>query len=239
MKRSLRTIAAVLAAVTAMSCAALPAYAVTSPDIAVTDTDADVVGGWEVLDGSLALSKNPDAKKAFKKAVKKLDSNISLSPIAVLATQVVAGTNYAVLCRANLKNSNAIPSIDVVYVYADLQGDATVIGYQTIIGGEQLMGGYTPNKGKFSMSNNKTVNKCFKKAMKGLVGVSYKAVAYLGSQVVAGKNYLVLCRSKAVTPKAKYKYSLVTVYKDLQGKVSLGEINDLRLGDMNYVNENN
>ena len=235
MKRSFRTLAAVLAAVTAMSCAAIPAYAVTAPDISISDTDAPLAGGWEALQGSLALSKNPAAKKAFKNAVKKL-KGIKFEAVGVLATQVVAGTNYAVLCRSTPADADdGAPVIVVLYIYADLQGDATVIGYQTIIGSEPLMGGFTANTGKFAMSKNKTVNKCFKKAIKGLVGVSYQPVAYLGSQVVAGTNYLVLCRSKTVTPNARYKYSLVTVYKDLKGKVSLGEITDLQLGDMTYV----
>ena len=236
MKRSFRTAAAILAAVTAMSCAAMPAYAAANPQAGIVDTEVDVVGGWEVLDGSLAMGKNPDAKKAFKKAVKKIDG-IRIEAVGVLATQVVAGTNYAILCRTQLQNEDSVPHISIVYIYADLQGDATVIGYQTIIG-DQLMGGFSANEGKFGLSKNKTVSKCFKKAMKELVGVSYEPVAYLGSQIVAGKNYLVLCRSKAVTPNARYKYSLVTVYKDLKGKVSLREIQDLKLGDMKYVDDN-
>ena len=123
-----------------------------------------------------------------------------------------------------------------MYVYEDLQGNAEIFGYQSIIG-EQLMGGFTANKGKFGLSKNKNINKYYKAAMKKLVGVSYQPVAYLGSQIVAGKNYLILCRSKAVTPGAKYKYSLVKVYRDLQGKVSLGEIEELGLGNMKYLGE--
>ena len=227
MKKSLKTTAAVLAAVMAMSCAAIPAYAATNPEIGIVDTDAGVVGGWEVLDGSLSLSKNPEAKAAFKKATKKI-KDASYKAIAVLATQVVAGTNYAILCRET-PSDGCDAHIKIAYIYADLQGGAEVTGFSTIIG-DQLMGGFTANTGKYGLSSNKELKKAFKAVTKELVGVSYEPVAYLGSAVIAGTRYLVLCRGKVVAPNTKNNYYLVSVCVDLEGKASLAEINGLALG---------
>ena len=46
--------------------------------------------------------------------------------MAVLGTQVVAGTNYAVLCRASEINKGR--TLVIVYLYQDPEGTATVLG---------------------------------------------------------------------------------------------------------------
>ena len=50
---------------------------------------------------------------------------IAYTPVAVLGTQVVAGTNYAVLCRASEINKGR--SWVIVYLYRDLEGNASVL----------------------------------------------------------------------------------------------------------------
>ena len=62
------------------------------------------------------------------------------------------------------------------------------------------------------------------KALKGLTGAEYEPVAYLGSQVVAGMNYRLLCLVKPVTPDAKQYYAVVTLYESLDGEVSVSEV---------------
>jgi hypothetical protein len=226
MKKSIRTAAAIMAAVMAMFCAAVPAFAEEAETISAVE-DLPLAGGWQIIDGSLSMSKNPEAKAAFKKATGKLEG-ASYKAIAVLASQVVAGMNYAVLCRETPADGSEA-HIKIAYIYADLQGDAEVIGFQTLIG-DQLMGGYTANTGKYGISQNKDLYKAYKAATKELVGVSYEPVAYLGSAVVAGTRYLVLCRGKVAAPNAKNNYYLVSVCVDLEGKASLDEINVLAFG---------
>lgn len=231
MKSTVKTTAAIMATIMAMTCASVTASADSKADILSNEaayTDK-LTGGWEVNGSNIAMSNNPEAKAAFKKATKGL-LGVKYQPIAVLGTQLVAGTNYAILVRSTVVSPDAQPEIKVMYIYEDLQGNCEIIGFQTIIG-EQLPGGFSANSGKLGMKNNNTVYKTFKKAMKGLVGVSYSPVAYLGSQVVAGTNYMVLCRSKVVYPGASYQWSLVKVNKDLKGKASLVDIETLELGD--------
>ena len=234
MKKSLRAAAAVLAAITAMSCAAFSAYADTDPDMVVEDyvsEDLPLAGGWAINESqNISLSSNARAKAAFKKVTRGL-TGVKYEAVALLGTQVVAGTNYAILCRSTVVYPDAQPEIKIMYIYEDLRGNAEIMGFQTIIG-EQLPGGFTANSGSLSLSKNKDVKKAYKTAMKGIIGVTYTPAAYLGSQVVAGTNYMILCRSRAVTPKASYKWSLVKVYKDLKGKSSLLDIETLELGRM-------
>lgn len=233
MKKSLEFTAAAVAAIMAMSCTSLTALAKTTSGIANDDTGYvdSVTGGWEVT-SSYSLGKNPEAKAAFKKATKDR-VGLSCKPLAVLGTQVVMGTNYAILCRSTAVSPEADPEICIMYINEDFEGGAEIIGFKTIIG-EQSDGGFTVNKGNLaiSKSKNKKVYSACQKALEGVVGVSYKPVAYLGSQLVAGNNYLILCRSKTASPEASYEWSLVTVYIDLEGKVSLGDIDTLDLGDM-------
>ncbi len=68
------------------------------------------------------------------------------------------------------------------------------------------------------------------KALDGLVGVRYVPVALLGTQLVSGTNYCILCEATVVYPDAKPYYAIVTVYADLQGGAELRNIVALDLG---------
>ena len=250
MKKSLKITAAALAASLAMTGSAFGAFADDTTAF-VTDAAAEEVtgslplmGGWSVNQGKVGMKYNPEAKKAFDKAVSVFDS-LKIQPIALLATQVVAGTNYCFLCRIKPADKSIKTGTALVYVYEDLSGNATVTGYKSIIG-ELLPGGFSTNTGKVSLSENKDVYKAYKKAVKGVKDVSYSTIAYLGSQVVAGTNYLILCRSRSANAEAPSKFTLVTVYKDLSGGAELlntedivfGETDEMQDIDYDKVNDN-
>lgn len=232
MKKSIRFTSAAMAALIAMSCTAFSAFAddsiVLADDSGYTEF---LAGGWEVNTGSTSISKNAAAKAAFKKATAGL-LGVSYQPIAVLGTQAVAGTKYAILCKATPVIPDAAPDITIMYIYENVDGTVDINGFQTIISGGDK-GGFKANTGKFTIKNkkNKAVYSAYKKAMKELVGVDYKPVLYLGSQNKSGSNYMILCRSKAVYPNAPYEWSLVTVSKSAKGKVKLGDVQTLELGN--------
>lgn len=228
MKKTIRLTSTAMAAIIAMSCVSLGAFADTSEPINISAGYEVAVGGWEANGGYVTMSNNPEAKAAFKKATEGL-VGVNYSAIAVLGTQVVAGTNYAILCKATTVYPGAQPEIKVIYIYEDLEGKAKITGFQTITG-EMAEGGFATNTGKLTPSKNETVYSAYKEAMNGLTGVSYQSVAYLGNQVVAGSNYLILCRSRVVYPNAPYEWSLVTVNEAIDGKASIVDINTLELG---------
>lgn len=72
----------------------------------------------------------------------------------------------------------------------------------------------------------------FDKAMEGFVGVSYTPVALIGTQLVSGMNYCLLCEARVVYPDAQPYYALVYIYQDLQGKASITDVVKLALGDI-------
>ena len=83
-----------------------------------------MTGGWENVPhetGELPA----DAQAAFDKAVDGL-VGAEYVPVALLSTQVVAGTNYCILCQITPVVPNATPTWALVYIYADLDGNAEI-----------------------------------------------------------------------------------------------------------------
>ncbi|MBP3806018.1 MAG: hypothetical protein J6I76_19390 [Oribacterium sp.] len=70
----------------------------------------------------------------------------------------------------------------------------------------------------------------FEKAVSGLTGVNYEPVACLGTQVVAGTNYCILCKATPVTLQATTYYTLVYVYEDLEENAEIASIKNIELG---------
>ena len=58
---------------------------------------------------------------AFSKAVEGLTGCV-YEPIALLASQVVAGMNYCLLCRLTVVYPDAQPTYALVYVYQNIEG---------------------------------------------------------------------------------------------------------------------
>ncbi len=75
------------------------------------------------------------------------------------------------------------------------------------------------------------------KAMEGLMGATWEPVALLGTQVVAGTNYCLLCRITPVVPDPVGHYALVYLYVDLQGNAEILGTTDLDLGAMNPLTQ--
>ncbi|MCR5330841.1 MAG: hypothetical protein K6E62_06595 [Lachnospiraceae bacterium] len=113
-------------------------------------------------------------------------------------------------------------------VYEDPEGKVSIgeiVNTGTETGINELMGGWFRAS---SAKVTKSIKKAFKKALKGLVGVDYKPVAVLAEQVVAGMKYCILCESKVVYPGASAGYSLVYLYKGLDGSAEITDIISLK-----------
>lgn len=96
------------------------------------------------------------------------------------------------------------------------------------VAGETLDGGWQVTQGRIKL--DKHTRTVFNKAVDGLLGCDYEPVALLGTQVVAGTNYCVLCRLTTVVPYAKPHWGLAYIYENLQGNVKLLKVDDLPLG---------
>ena len=81
---------------------------------------APSVGGWSVNTGDPADIPQ-EVLDAFSKAVEGLTGCV-YEPIALLASQVVAGMNYCLLCRLTVVYPDAQPTYALVYVYQNIEG---------------------------------------------------------------------------------------------------------------------
>ena len=81
-------------------------------------------GGWQMIPhGAAELPE--DAQAAFDRALEALDG-AEYTPVALLGTQLVAGTNYCILCQITPVVPNATTTWALVYIHADLDGNAEI-----------------------------------------------------------------------------------------------------------------
>lgn len=101
---------------------------VTPIDVTAIQTAAPLglgaTGAWVVhSSGKAGMLPDQNAQASFD-AINKGD--VMYNPVALLATQVVSGTNYKALCKGNDKN------LYVVTWYKDLQGNASITSAECV-----------------------------------------------------------------------------------------------------------
>lgn len=87
--------------------------------------DGMLSGGWAVAEDNTITD---ELQNKFWQAMDSYQTGmitVSYTPVAFLGTQVVAGTNYAILCRAQEINQERI--LVIVYLYEDLDGNVSVL----------------------------------------------------------------------------------------------------------------
>ena len=206
----IRISAALLAAVL---CIAMSACASGKPG---NDSGSPVVGGWTLSAVQTPVNLPEDVQSAFAKA-----AGEKLIPVTLVGEQVVAGTNEMLLCAED-------GAYRMVVLYRNLQGgaeitrttDFTLTDY-THNGnkepGEPLAGGWYVPETTTVLPLSESAQAAFEKASGNFAGSSIEPMVLLGTQVVAGTNYAILCRVTPVYPDARSTVQVVTVYADLKG----------------------
>ena len=83
----------------------------------------NTVGGWkEVKDGTIT----PELQEIFDQAMEGF-TGVNYTPIVLLETQLVSGTNYRFLCESQVVVPDGKKGQEVVTVYKDLQGNVRII----------------------------------------------------------------------------------------------------------------
>lgn len=191
---------------------------------------AQETGAEDVLEGGWTAAEDPTITPELAglcgKAVEGL-VGAQYTPVALLATQVVAGTNYRILfCTAAV-----VPEAEETYaigtIYEDLEGNATledVQATQVKTNLNELPGGWTAPE---SITLPEEARKAFDTVMEDLVGVDYQPLALLATQVAAGTNYAILCQATVVYPDAEPYYAIVYIAQGLEGQTEVMEIENL------------
>ena len=230
------TVAMALAASVALvGCGqATPPKAETKPADKPTE---QIVGGWTVYDGATP-SITDEERGVFDQAVASLDG-VRYEPVRVLATQVVSGTNYAFLARGTTTTAEPTTSWYVVVAYRDLSGNVSLTSAKPIDLGDlktttetasaNMVGGWEVRDPANSALEPKEAADALNKAVESYADITLNPVATLGSQVVAGTNYLVLCSGTPAGGDARAQLYLATVYVNLQREATITDVCGLDL----------
>ena len=230
------TVAAALATTVALAgCGqATPPKAETKP--AENKPTEQVVGGWTAYDGTTS-SVADEERDIFDQAVATLEG-VRYEPVRVLATQVVSGTNYAFLARGT---STAEPTTSwyVVVAYRDLSGNVSCTSVKPIdladpkttneTTSANMVGGWEVRDPADSVLEPKEAADAFNKASESYADIALSPVATLGSQVVAGANYLVLCSGTPSGSSARMQLYLATVYVNPQREATIADVHGFDL----------
>ena len=186
--------------------------------IADEDNGNKIVGGWTRAESPEITD---EFKAVFDKATKEL-TGMDYEPVAYIASQVVAGRNHLVVCKATATVPDAKTKYSLVYIYEDLEGNAEITEMLDseipAVVSDGLDGGWSEAE---SLTVTDEITKAFEKANEILAGAQYTPLAVLGNQVVAGTNYAILCEMKATVPDAETQYAIVYIYVDLEGNAEI------------------
>lgn len=205
----------------------VPAFAATS-------------GGWNVSKARYSFLTSGQ-EKIFKKAVKGM-TGVTYKPTALLAKQVVNGTNYVFLCQGTTVTKKPVKSWYILSANKNLKNKVSLLSVKKIkISSVKVK--KNPRKGNIDgglgitvfknkpEALSKSVLKVFSKGTKKYVGYELRPIALLGTQVVAGMNYRILCYG---TGQAGKDLFVVDIYKNVNGKCSISSCSPLNLEK--YVN---
>ena len=162
----------------------------------------------------LAVTRSAEVKALLEKATAELDG-ADYTPVAYLGTQVVAGTNHLLICKVTPVVPDAVSTYALVTIYEDLKGEANITEVQNNdaeAGVLDAPGGWQDTE---SLEVTKESLEALRLASQKLTGATYSPVALLGTQVVAGTNYRMLCTVTPVTPNAEPKYEIVVISVDV------------------------
>lgn len=200
------------------------------------------LGGWEIPED---MTVTADMQSLFAEAfadntdlVTSNSADLSADqlryyyPVLLLGTQVVAGTNYAFLCYDGSITNSADRDYVIAYIYVDLNGKASFLGEGSLglpgAGGENVVGGW---ECAVDCTVTSEIEDIMAKATETLTGATYEPVAYIGSQLVAGMNHAILCKSSPSVEElgGASSYVLVYVYEDLDGNCEITDTVDIVL----------
>ena len=196
-----------------------------------TPTEAtQVVGGWTVETGAVQSTLTEKAQSIFESAIAE-QVGVTYTPVAVLGTQVVAGTNYAFLCQGTTATADPQTGWYIVEVYNDLEGKSSVLAINELdptaikVAGSSdtgdVMGGWEILEAAGTEAKTDEASKALAAASETFVGVDLKPIAHLASQLVSGNNYLFLCSGTTTSPTSGTELYAVEVYQPLEGDASI------------------
>lgn len=203
----------------------------TTEDVQTVDVTAEDAGAALGTAGGWTKADSPAITDEIRDLIEKATEGMTgaaYEPVAYIGSQIVAGTNYAILCTITPVVPDAVGKYAVVIIYKDLDGNVTITEVrdsdaeaEVAPGGGAMLGGWalpeTPDVTEEAAA-------ALAKAAESKLGADYTPIALLATQLVSGTNYSILCEVTAVTPDGAPAYAIVRVYQDLDGNAEITDI---------------
>ena len=165
-----------------------------------------MVGNWNV---NVSVSGMP---QKVASAIGKLSETLigaEYTPIAYLGSQVVNGTNHAVLAEQTVITGRDTKNI-VMLIFNEKPNDmeATLVNIERVVEGGAPMGGVNVNPMTEIPAD---AMKEWNTAFEGRVGIKAEPFALLATQVVKGTNFIFAATVTPVYPDAETMVSIITI----------------------------
>ena len=198
-----------------------------------------LVGGWTINEEVPDKALSEEQAAIFQQAMGDL-LGVDYEPVSVIAEQLVAGRNYAYLCKAKAVTPSAKSEWVVVVIYQDLEGNCSFTCANPIDPADlhivtadkgAAMGAWTVDGEADAVALPEEAYAAFDKAVEVLATpdttFTLSPQALIATQVVSGTNYQVLCigTMNGGTPTV---YDM-TIYKNLNGEVENVSVDALDL----------
>ena len=191
---------------------------------------------WKVDIASKEITMDEKLLKVFNDATK--DSSKKYEAIALLGTQVVAGTNYMFLAVED--NT----SYKILVIYKNLEGKSSLVSTSDFdftkyvnenfqLEATEEVGGWNVEVPEKAMTIPEKVQEAFDKASEKLVGATYLPIAVLGHLDEDGTKYAVLCFGTLATANADTGVFVVTLYDQSENTKEINSIAYVKLADFN------
>ncbi len=173
-----------------------------TPDFAVIEEDY-------VIPEEIPNNLTEEEAKIFEEVTWEL-VGVGYKPAAVIATQLVSGTNRAYLCQGTVVTPEGGTTWYIITVYTNLEGKSKILNIKELdismpaviedeAASSDVVGGWTIVKPEGNALTGDAAD-AFAAATEKLLGKSYTPIALLGSTTETGPFYLVLAYGEAVTP---------------------------------------
>lgn len=174
-------------------------------------------GSWNI---DVSIGSMPEKVAT---AVSELDNlaGAEYKPIAYLGSQVVNGTNHAVLAEQILVCGKDVKNV-VLLIFHETKEGVTLSNIERVIEDGAGCGGVEVNV-EVAGEINKTAQQVFDETFAGFVGSKVTPIALLGTQVVRGIDYIFACEVTPAVPDGVSKVSIVRI-NDLDNQVSFADL---------------
>ena len=186
-----------------------------------------MIGSWEI---NIRVGKLPQKiATAFGELGEKL-IGAQYTPIAYLGSQVVNGTNHAVLAEQFVTTGVDTKNI-VIIIFNEKEDNVTLVNIERVIEGGQPLGGIQID---VKTDIPEEAQAAFDAALNGFVGSSVKPVALLATQVTKGIDYIFIADVTPVTPDPTVKVALVSV-NSLDNTIKFVDLLQTPIGALGYA----